>query len=85
MMTVVALVIVIFFFWGLADGSISSFNLAIWFVVLAVAVAVPLTGIRLAFHGHHFVAILVLGILAVPGLVYGLFLLLVIGSGTSWN
>jgi hypothetical protein len=83
--SVVALVIVLFFFWGLADGSISSFNLAMWFVALAVAVAVPIIGIQFAKHGHHFVAIVVLGVLALPGLVYGLFLLLVIGSGTSWN
>lgn len=83
--SVVALLIVIFFFWGLADGSVSSFNFAIWFVALVIALAVPIFGIQVARHGHHFAAIFVLGILALPGLVYGLFVLLVVGSGTSWN
>ena len=83
--SVVALVIVTFFFWGLADGSVSSFNFAIWLVALVVAVAVPIFGIQFATRGHHFAAIFVLGILALPGLVYGLFLLLVVGSGTPWN
>ena len=83
--SVVALVIVIFFFWGLADGSVYSFNFAIWFVALVIAVAAPIFGVQFATRGHHFAAIFVLGILALPGLVYGLFLLVVVGSGTSWN
>ena len=80
-----AMVIVIFLFWGLADGSVSSFNLAIWRVALVIAVALPFMGIKFANYGHHCAAIFVLGILTVPGLVYALFLLLVIGSATSWN
>lgn len=83
--SVVAVVIALFFFWGLADGSVSPSNFAMWLVALALATAVPFAGIRLADHGHHVAATLVLGILAIPGLLYALFILLVIGSGTRWN
>lgn len=81
----VAVVIVIFFLWGLADGSVSSFNFGIWLAALTLAAAVPVAGMRLAARGHRLAATFVLGILAIPGILYALFILLVIGSGTRWN
>lgn len=82
---VVAVVVVLFFLWGLADGSVSSFNFEIWLVALVLVAIVPIAGIRLANRGHYLAATLVLGILAFPGILYGLFILLVIGSGARWN
>lgn len=77
-------VIVIFFLLGLGDGSVSSLNIEIWLVGLALAAGVPLAGTFLAQRGHHFIATLVLGILALPGFLSALFILLFILSGEKW-
>lgn len=76
---VVALVILYFFFIGLADGSVSSFNMGLWLVILAVVAGVLFGGFQLMTHRHLLAAKLVLGILAVPGLVYGIFVLMLMG------
>ncbi len=82
---VVDAVIVLFFLWGVADGSISSFNIEIWLVALTLTVVVPVAGVSLANRGHYIAATLVLGLLALPGILSALFILLFIGSGTTWN
>ena len=75
----------VFFVWGLLDGSISSFNMNLWLVLLAIVIAVPITGWSLRAAGKARPAILVLSILAVPGLIYALFILLVVIMRPSWN
>jgi hypothetical protein len=75
----VALVILYFFFIGLADGSVSSFNMGLWLLILAVLAGVLIGGFQLMKHGHLLAAKLVLCILAVPGLLYGIFVLLLMG------
>jgi hypothetical protein len=82
---IVAAAVVIFFVIGMADGWVSSFNAGIWLVALVVVGVVLLAGIRLARSGHHVAAIFVLAILAVPGILYVLFLILLVASGASWN
>jgi hypothetical protein len=81
----VAAVVVAFFVIGLADGSVSSFNITLWLGVLAVVGVVLLAGVRLRSKGRTRSAIAVLSLLALPGLLYALFMLLVIGSGARWN
>lgn len=82
---VVAAGAVIFFLIGLADGSVSSFNMGLWTGMLA-ALAITLGGgLWLKKAGHPRFATLLLLIPAVPGLVYGLFVLLILFSDTRWN
>ena len=77
--------IIYFLLSGLASGSVSSFNGALWAVMAAVALGVPLIGWRLRRRGRLGAAIAVLLLLAAPGLLYLLFLLIVVASGVSWN
>jgi hypothetical protein len=82
---IVSAVVLFFFVWGLIDGSVSSFNMGLWLTVLALVTAVPLVGWRLRSSGRPWPAILVLSILALPGLLYALFILLVLVTKPSWN
>jgi len=77
--------VVVFFFISLADGSVSSFNAGIWIVVLAVLAIIIGGGYQLKRLGHATLAAMLLLILAVPGLLYGLFLSLIVVTDTSWN
>ena len=85
MAALVAATAIAFFFIGIADGSVSSFNIMLWLGLLALVCGVPVAGWRLKAQGQRKAAIAVLAILAAPGLLYALFLLLVIGSGARWN
>ena len=81
----VALVVVYFFVIGLADGSVSSFNMNLWLGLLAAVAGTIGGGWLLNAKGRRGVAIAVLSILAVPGVLYGLFVLLVIVAQPRWN
>ena len=81
----VAAVVIVFFMWGLADGSVSSFNIVLWLGMLAVAGGVVAGGRALQQSGHTAAATLLLLVLAFPGLGFTLFLLLVLILQPRWN
>lgn len=81
----VAAIAVAFFVIGIADGSVSSFNIVLWFGLLAGVGIVLLGGAFLRSKGRTRSAIGVLALLAVPGLLYASFLLLVVVSDARWN
>ena len=74
----ISLVILYFFFVGLADGTVSSFNIRIWLLLLG-AVAVIMLG-SLWLRAHHY-----LGLLAIPGLMYVLYMLMILLFKPRWN
>jgi hypothetical protein len=79
-------VIALFFFVaGLADGSVSSFNMGIWMAILAALAVVVGGSLGLRALGRPGLGSMLLLVLAVPGVLYAVFLLAVIMSGTSWN
>ncbi len=80
-----ALIIGYFFVAGLADGSISSFNIELWIVILLVVVAIVSGGILLRKAAKPALANIVLVILAIPTVLYGIFILAVVITGTQWN
>jgi hypothetical protein len=81
----VGLVVVYFFVIGLADGSVSSFNMSLWLGLLAVVAAVVGGGGILDANGKRGAAIAVLLILAVPGVLNALFILLIVIAQPRWN
>jgi hypothetical protein len=81
----IGVVALFFFFWGLADGSVSSFNIGLWTALLAALAAVIGGSLWLKSIGRRRLSISVLLVFAVPGLLYAAFLILVIASGESWN
>ncbi|GAB2553872.1 osmoprotectant transporter permease [Spirosoma areae] len=82
---VIALIFVYFFFEGMGDGSISSFNGGLWFLILAVLGAVLAGGYWLQTHQHEAGAKVLLGVLAIPGLLAGLFFLILLIANPRWN
>ena len=81
----VALVVVYFFVAGLADGSVSSFNMSLWLGLLAAVAAAIGGGWVLNTNGQRGLAITLLSILAVPGVLYALFVLLMVIARPRWN
>jgi len=82
---VASAVIVYFFFVGLADGSVSSFNAGLWAAILLATAAVLLGGWRLGVSGRRGAATALLAIPALPALAFGLFLLLLMITQPNWH
>jgi hypothetical protein len=74
-----------FFVIGLADGSVSSFNIALWMVILLGVASVTGGSLLLKNSGRPGLAILLALVLAVPGLLALIFLLAVLITTTRWN
>lgn len=82
---VIAAVIVFFFVIGLADGSVSAFNGLLWLGIL-VALALVIGGaITLEYLRRRALAVLLLCVLAVPGFLFGAFILLMLITQPRWN
>ena len=81
----VALIVGFFFFTGLADGSVSAFNIKLWIMILTGLAVILGGGLALRATSRPVLANLVLSILAVPAILYAIFVAAVLVSGQSWN
>lgn len=80
-----AAVVLVFFAIGVSDGSVSSFNIGIWTVVLAALAGVFTAARMLAARGRHGLAAVVLAIVGAPGLLYAAFVLMLLIVQPRWN
>ena len=81
----IALVVLYFFFIGLADGSVSSNNLGLWTLLLIALAAIMFGSIWLQNHQYIASAKGLLCVLAVPGLLAGLFMVIILITNPRWN
>jgi hypothetical protein len=81
----IAAVALWFFSVGLNDGSVSSFNMYLWMEMLGCIAAVLAGGLLLKAAGRNHLAKAVLMLLALPGVGYVLFFLILIISNPRWN
>ena len=81
----VALIFVVFFLIGLVDGSVSSFNMVLWLSILFILGSTLLGSYHLRMAGFRIWALLVVLVVAIPGLLAGIFFLAVLMTQTSWN
>jgi hypothetical protein len=81
----VTLVVVGFFLIGLGDGSVSSFNIGIWLVMLAGVGGVTGGSFALRSAGKRIPALILALALAIPGVLVGLFFLILILGNPRWN
>jgi hypothetical protein len=82
----VALAVALYFFGiGLADGSVSSFNIVLWLALLGGIAAIVGGGMTLNAKGNRRAATLLLAVLAVPGVLAALFLLSILIMQPRWN
>lgn len=82
---VVALIALYFFFVGLGDGSVSSFNGTMWMGLLAGLAVVLLGSLWLKSHDYLLLAKILLAVVAVPATLYGLMILTMVFGGGRWN
>lgn len=80
-----ALICVAFFFIGLADGSVSSFNIGLWVLILFGLGSVLFGSYGLHVAGFKGWALFVAAVVAVPSLLFGFFFLLILVSHPRWN
>jgi hypothetical protein len=81
----IAAILVVFFFIGIADGSVSSFNIVLWMAILGTLTGVLWGGYALRGIGRSAIAVALLAALAIPGVLVGLFFLLIIVTNPKWN
>ncbi len=75
---IIALVVVYFFVLGIADGTVSSFNMTLWLGILFALVVILGGSLLLKNYGYLAWAKTILYLLAVPGIIYLLFILFMI-------
>ncbi len=80
-----AAVVVFFFLWGVADGSVSSFNIMLWLGMLSVLAAVVGGGFLLLRARQPMLATALLLVVAFPGVMFTLFMLAVVVLRPRWN
>ncbi len=80
-----AAILLFFFFWGLSDGSVSSFNIGLWGGILAGVAAMLIGAYFMRAQGQRVLANLMLLLLALPGFFYGAFILLIIILQPNWR
>ncbi|MCP4373166.1 MAG: osmoprotectant transporter permease [Deltaproteobacteria bacterium] len=80
----ICIIVVGFFFIGLIDGSVSSFNFGIWITIWAALAVIVAGSLWLKMFGYPVFGTILLLVLAVPGLICGLILFLTIVTNTSW-
>ena len=81
----ISAIIVVFFFLGIVDGSVSSFNIGTWIAILAALAVIIGGSLWLKILGYPVLGTILLLVLAFPGLFYGVFIFLMIVTKTSWN
>lgn len=82
---VIAAIFVGFFFVGLADGSVSSFNMTLWIGILLGLGAILIGSRALHSAGQQKPALLILWLLAIPGMLGALFFLILLIAQPRWN
>jgi len=82
---VVASVVVGFFFVGLGDRSVSSYNIVLWIGLLAAVAVVVGGSLILRSVGQRTLAIALALLLAVPATLFVLLWVVIIVSNPRWN
>lgn len=82
---IVAAIGVAFFAIGIADGTVSSFNIAIWIALLGGLAVVVFGSRALRQRGRTGAAIALAALLAVPAILFGALLVIAMVSGVRWN
>jgi hypothetical protein len=75
---IAAAIALFFFLWGIADGTVSSFNIATWLILLAALGAVVGGSLWLRKSGKRGPAILLAWVLAAPALLMFAFFALIV-------
>ncbi|GAB4023973.1 osmoprotectant transporter permease [Spirosoma koreense] len=81
----IALIFFYFFFIGMADGSVSADNLGLWMLILTGLGTILGGGYWLHTHQYSGWGAALLALLAIPGVLYGLLMALMLLLNPRWN
>ena len=81
---VIAMIFVYFFFVGLDDGSVSSFNMGLWLATLCVLGGIVGGALALRGAGRTRAATVLVTIFAIPGALVGLLYLALLATPARW-
>lgn len=83
----VSLILVFFFFVGLSDGTVSSYNIYLWLVILFGMTVVMVGSYLLFTYQYSLIAKLLLSLVAIPSILYGLLmgLMILAGNSSGWK
>ena len=81
----VAAIFLYFFLIGIADGTVSSFNIILWLGIIGGLGAVLGGGFFLRRSGRNVAAMCLLALVAVPALLSALGLVVILLSNPRWN
>jgi hypothetical protein len=82
---IMALIPVAFFFIGLGDGTVSGDNIGLWMIILLVVGLVIGGTYWLKTKNQLQAAKIILGIAAIPSLLFMFFILVLLLTDTRWN
>ncbi|UFH52834.1 osmoprotectant transporter permease [Spirosoma sp. KNUC1025] len=82
---IITLIFLYFFFEGLGDGSVGPANMGLWMLILTGLGALLAGSYWLQMHQNGVLAIVLLAVPAIPGLLYGLFMIIVLLTNPRWN
>ena len=82
---VIAAIVLFFFVYGIADGTVSSFNIVLWLAMLAGVGGVVGGSLWFRSKGRLSAARALLLLLAVPGSLLALFYLVLLVAHPRWN
>jgi len=82
---VAALVALAFFFIGIEDGTVSSFNIMLWLALLGGLAVIVFASNAFHVRGQDGLAFILAAVLAVPALLACLFFAFLLVSGVRWN
>lgn len=82
---IISVVACYFFFIGLGDGSVSSYNIGLWLLVLAALGIILFGSIWLNNHQHPALALALVCVLAIPAFFYLIYMMIALFGGGRWN
>jgi len=80
-----AVVLLFFFFLGLVDGSVSYYNSKEWFLILAAVGGILSGSIYFIRQEKKRIAYLLITLLAIPAIMMGIFLLILVIADPHWQ
>ena len=81
----VAMIAIYFFFEGLVDGTVSTFNVGMWLMILIALAGILFGSLWLRTRKRFALSKALLLILAVPGFLYFLVIAIFVLSGAKWQ
>lgn len=82
---ITAFVVLVFFFIGMSDGTVSGTNLGLWTLIIAALIIILFGSLWLRSHGFPGFAMMLTLLLAIPAICFVLYFGIAILTNQRWN